>query len=107
MDVYEFEKIYASSFCYDDDGLAIWPAQVVNFTNKTQFLFRISKGVLGINDDAVNDYFPPDQLRVPFRNMVYISDVRDFVVFDTETTGLYPYQDKIFDFKPYIITVMN
>lgn len=70
----EFRKIYASSFCYDDDGLAIWPAQVVNFTNKTQFLFRISKGVLGINDDSVNDYFPPDQLRVPFRNMVYIGD---------------------------------
>jgi phosphoglycolate phosphatase-like HAD superfamily hydrolase len=70
----EFEKIYASSFCYDDDGIAIWPAQVVNFTNKTQFLFRISKGVLGINDNAVNDYFPPDKLRIPFRNIVYIGD---------------------------------
>lgn len=70
----EFEKIYASSFFYDEDGVAIWPAQVVNFTNKTQFLFRISKGVLGINDDAVNDYFAPEELRVPFRNMVYIGD---------------------------------
>ena len=70
----EFEKIYASSFYYDDAGVAVWPAQVVNFTNKTQFLFRISKGVLGINDDAVNDYFRPDELRVPFRNMVYIGD---------------------------------
>jgi hypothetical protein len=70
----KFEKIYASSFYYDADGVAVWPAQVVNFTNKTQFLFRISKGVLGINDDAVNDYFAPDQMRVPFRNMVYIGD---------------------------------
>ena len=70
----EFEKVYASSFYYDETGVAIWPAQVVNFTNKTQFLFRISKGVLGINDDAVNDYFRPDELRVPFRNMVYIGD---------------------------------
>jgi phosphoserine phosphatase len=70
----KFEKIYASSFYYDSDGVAVWPAQVVNFTNKTQFLFRISKGVLGINDDAVNDYFAPDQMRVPFRNMVYIGD---------------------------------
>lgn len=70
----EFEKIYASSFFYDDAGVAVWPAQVVNFTNKTQFLFRISKGVLDINDDAVNDYFPPDQMRVPFRNMIYIGD---------------------------------
>ena len=70
----EFEKIYASSFFYDEDGVAVWPAQVVNFTNKTQFLFRISKGVLGINDDGVNDYFAPDEMRVPFRNMVYIGD---------------------------------
>ncbi len=70
----EFEKIYASSFCYDEDGIAVWPAQVINFTNKTQFLFRISKGVLGINDAAVNDYFRPDEMRVPFRNMVYIGD---------------------------------
>jgi len=70
----KFEKIYASSFCYDDDGVAIWPAQVVNFTNKTQFLFRISKGVLDINDEAVNDYFSPDEIRIPFRNIVYIGD---------------------------------
>ena len=70
----EFEKIYASSFYYDEDGVAVWPAQVINYTNKTQFLFRISKGVLDINDDAVNEFFPPDQIRVPFRNMVYIGD---------------------------------
>ena len=70
----EFEKIYASSFFYDEDGIAVWPAQVVNFTNKTQFLFRISKGVLDINDSRVNDYFPPDKIRIPFRNFVYLGD---------------------------------
>ena len=69
-----FERIYASSFFYNERGVAIWPAQVINYTNKTQFLFRISKGVLDINDDGVNDYFAPDQMRVPFRNMVYIGD---------------------------------
>ena len=69
-----FEKIYASSFYYDNHGLAIWPAQVVNYTNKTQFLFRIEKGVLDVNDPGVNDYFDPDDIRVPFRNMVYIGD---------------------------------
>lgn len=69
-----FEKIYASSFYYDERGIAVWPAQVVNYTNKTQFLFRIQKGVLDINDQGVNDYFPPEELRVPFRNMVYIGD---------------------------------
>lgn len=69
-----FEKIYASSFYYDHHGLAVWPAQVVNYTNKTQFLFRIEKGVLDVNDPGVNDYFDPDEIRVPFRNMVYIGD---------------------------------
>lgn len=69
-----FTKIYASSFYYDEDGLAVWPAQVVNYTSKTQFLFRIEKGVLDENDAAVNDYFAPNELRVPFRNMIYIGD---------------------------------
>ena len=69
-----FERIYASSFYYNERGLAKWPAQAVHYTNKTQFLFRIENGTLAVNDPAVNDYFPPDRLRVPFRNMVYIGD---------------------------------
>ena len=69
-----FEKIYASSFYYNARGVAVWPAQVINYTSKTQCLFRIEKGVLDINDPGVNEYFPPEQMRVPFRNMVYIGD---------------------------------
>lgn len=69
-----FEKIYASSFYYNERGVAKWPAQVINYTSKTQFLFRIEKGVLDINDPGVNDYFSPEEMRVPFRNMVYIGD---------------------------------
>ena len=70
----KFKKIYASSFYFDNDGVAVWPAQVVNYTNKTQFLFRIEKGVLDVNNPGVNSYFEPNQYRVPFRNMVYIGD---------------------------------
>ena len=69
-----FEKIYASSFYFDEEGTALWPAQVVNYTNKTQFLFRIEKGVLDVNDPAVNAPFAQDEIRVPFRNIVYIGD---------------------------------
>ena len=69
-----FERIYASSFYYDEKGMAVWPAQAVNYTNKTQFLFRIEKGVLDVNDPGVNDSFAPDEIRVPFRNMIYIGD---------------------------------
>ena len=76
-DVYKsgaFEHIYASSFYYDEWGVAKWPAQVVNYTGKTQILFRIMKGVMDVNDCAVNDHFAPEDIRVPFHNMVYIGD---------------------------------
>ena len=69
-----FDHVYASSFYYDHNGVAIWPAQVVNYTGKTQILFRIQKGVMDVNDSAVNDHFGPEEDRVPFRNMVYIGD---------------------------------
>ena len=69
-----FERIYASSFFYNERGVAVWPAQVVNYTNKTQFLFRIEKGVLDVNDPGVNEYFAPEDMRIPFRNIVYIGD---------------------------------
>jgi phosphoserine phosphatase len=69
-----FTRIYANSFFYNEKGIAQWPALVVNYTNKTQFLFRIEKGVLDINDPGVNEFYNPEDLRVPFRNMVYIGD---------------------------------
>lgn len=69
-----FEQIYANSFYYDNRGEVKWPAQVVNYTNKTQFLFRIEKGVLNPNDPMVNDYIPLEEVRIPFRNMIYIGD---------------------------------
>lgn len=70
----EFEKIYASSFYFNERGVAKWLAQAINYTNKTQFLFRIEKGILDVNDPGVNEFFPPENIRVPFRNMVYIGD---------------------------------
>ncbi len=76
-DVYKsgaFDRVYASSFYYDENGVAKWPAYVVNYTGKTQILFRIMKGVMDVNDSAVNDHFAPEDIRVPFHNMVYIGD---------------------------------
>ena len=67
-----FRKIYACSFLYDENGEAIWPALAVNYTNKTQFLFRINKGCLSETDDSVNDVLDGDQKFVPFENMIYI-----------------------------------
>ncbi len=52
-----------------------WPKNAINYTTKTQFLFRINKGVLDISNDIdLNKYTPEDERRVPFRNMIYIGD---------------------------------
>ena len=71
----EFDEVYACEFLYDVNGVAVWPKQVVNYTTKTQFLFRINKGVQDISDDdSLNEYVPEDRRPVPFRNMIYIGD---------------------------------
>ena len=60
---------------YDDNGKAIWPKTDVNYTNKTQFVYRINKGVLDVaNDVDLNRSMPDDSKRVPFNNMIYIGD---------------------------------
>ncbi len=70
----EFKQIYASSFMYNENGEPIWPANVINYTNKTQFLFRISKGALDPLSEEVNAYLPKEDYRVPFTNIIYIGD---------------------------------
>ena len=71
----EFKEIYASEFYYDERGIPVWPKLAVNFTAKTQFVYRINKGVLDVSDDkTLNDSMPDDSKRVPFHNMVYVGD---------------------------------
>lgn len=67
--------IYASSFLYDAYQRPIWPRQVVNYTTKTQYLFRISKNCLDLGDEeSVNEYIVDSQRRIPFKNIIYIGD---------------------------------
>ena len=69
----EFKEIYACEFLYDDNEIAIWPKVTINYTSKTQFLFRISKGALNRTDDVkVNSRL--DSRRIPFENMMYLGD---------------------------------
>ena len=71
----EFKEIYASEFYYDESGRPVWPKLAVNFTAKTQFVYRINKGVLDVSDDkTLNDSMPDDSKRVPFTNMIYMGD---------------------------------
>ncbi|BCW89670.1 hypothetical protein sos41_28360 [Alphaproteobacteria bacterium SO-S41] len=71
----KFEAVYASKFLYDEAGEAVWPALAINYTTKTQYLFRINKGVHDITDNAkVNEFVAKASRPVPFENMVFIGD---------------------------------
>ena len=70
-----FKEIYASEFYYNDEGNAVWPKLAVNYTNKTQFLNRINKGVLDISDDySLNKKMLENERRISTSNMIYIGD---------------------------------
>lgn len=72
---HEFHKIYACSFLYDVDGVAYWPAVAVNYTNKTQFIFKINKGVESVFDNKeVNKFIPENERPVQFKHMIYFGD---------------------------------
>lgn len=74
---HHFKKIYACEFLYDYNGSIQWPKFAVNYTAKTQFLFRINKGILKIDStsaEKLNRFTPENERPVPFRNMIYIGD---------------------------------
>ncbi|MDY3978565.1 MAG: HAD family hydrolase [Tidjanibacter sp.] len=71
----EFRKIFACSFLYNQHGDAYWPAVAINYTNKTQFLYKINKGVESVSDShMVNAYLPDAERPVPFERMIYFGD---------------------------------
>ena len=72
---HEFKNIYACSFLYNVDGIAYWPAVAVNYTNKTQFIFKINKGVESVFDTKdVNRFMEESKRPVPFSRMIYFGD---------------------------------
>ena len=71
----KFEMVYASKFMFDENGVAVWPAQALNYTTKTQYLFRINKGTPDPSDDTeINEFVAMKDRPIPFKNMVYIGD---------------------------------
>jgi hypothetical protein len=71
----EFENIYACSFLYNVDGIAYWPAVAVDYTTKTQFLFKINKGIREVSDNKrVNEYVAKEDRPIPFERMIYFGD---------------------------------
>jgi phosphoserine phosphatase len=71
----EFENIYACSFLYDIDGVAYWPAVAVDYTTKTQFLFKINKGIHEVSDNKrINEFVAKEDRPIPFERMIYFGD---------------------------------
>ncbi len=72
---HEFYKIYACSFLYNDQGEAYWPAVAINYTNKTQFIFKINKGIETVHDNTrVNAYVEHRDRPVPFQRIIFVGD---------------------------------
>ena len=70
-----FKRIYACRYMYDEKGEAIWPALAINYTLKTQYIYRISKGTLDVTDDYNLNRVQDESLRrIAYRNMIYIGD---------------------------------
>ena len=71
----EFKHIFACSYIYNDDGEAVWPGIAVDYTAKTQFIFKINKGIFSAHDNKmVNESIAEDKKRIPYSRMIYFGD---------------------------------
>ena len=71
----KFKKVYACTYAYDEKGKVLWPSRVVNYTMKTQYIFRINKGVMvETNDEDLNSSTSEAEKYIPLENMVYFGD---------------------------------
>ena len=70
-----FKNIFASGYVFNENDVAQWPALAINYTNKTQYLFRINKGINNSWDNStINKYIDMDQRPIPFKRMIYVGD---------------------------------
>lgn len=69
-----FKDIYGCAFAYGEDGLPVWPARVVNYSGKVQYLSKINKGLGKFDDKVVNEYMPDEERRIPYTRIIYFGD---------------------------------
>lgn len=69
-----FKDVYGCAFAYGEDGKAVWPARVVNYAGKVQYLAKINKGLGKFDDKIVNEYMPDEERRIPYSRIIYFGD---------------------------------
>ena len=69
-----FKNVFGCSFAFGEDGTPIWPARVINYSTKTQYLSKINKGLGKLEDRLVNEFMPDEERPIPFRRMIYFGD---------------------------------
>ena len=69
-----FRDVFGCSFAFDDEGYPVWPARVINYSTKVQFLSKINKGLKKTDDKLVNEFTPDNKRRIPYKNIIYFGD---------------------------------
>lgn len=69
-----FKDVFGCSFAFNDEGRPVWPARVINYSTKTQYLSKINKGLGKLEDRAVNEFMPDNERPIPFTRMIYFGD---------------------------------
>lgn len=71
---HHFKDVFGCSFAFNDEGRPVWPARVINYSTKTQYLSKINKGLGKLEDRAVNEFMPDNKRPIPFNRMIYFGD---------------------------------
>ena len=69
-----FKDVFGCSFAFDEEGYPVWPARVINYSTKVQYISKINKGLKKTDDKAVNEYTPDEDRRIPYRRIIYFGD---------------------------------
>jgi len=69
-----FKDVFGCSYVFGEDGTPEWPARIVNYSTKTQYLSKINKGLGKLEDRAVNEFMPDEERAIPFTRMIYFGD---------------------------------
>ena len=69
-----FKDVFGCSFAFDEEGYPVWPARVINYSTKVQYISILNKGLKTTDDKAVTEFTPDEERRIPYRRIIYFGD---------------------------------